>query len=293
MTPELSHEDIRDHAVDAIDRDRAALPFNSFAVFAPMYSRPRPLTMLFEQLYVDKAHGVRLHNVDESNRYLEEVIHPPANPTYVTIPRQGHDYPEGSCEYSETGFDFARRQLYEQISEFSSHSMLSVYHDDQKQPVLLRKKNDESCALALVALRLTGSNLLVPPGAIVSVGRPSPKDVTGTVKVEDATRSHPTTTLHSIAFDPQKHPVLPLRLSAWAFPQAIDRALYAVDGYGLEINSERRDLVSKHTLDDYRHVAADLLQLCIDGGPRFVPAQPLRESLTATESQSTGSYAKF
>jgi hypothetical protein len=283
MTPGLTYEAIQEHARHAIGADLAALSFHNFSSFVSSSSSPRPLSFLFEQLYDQRAHGMRPHHVEEANSYLEAVIRPPADATVVTIPRQGHSFPTGICSYSEEAFTLAARQLYEPLSEYDTHSELSVYHNEYQQPVLFRKKNDESCALVLAPLRLSGSNILVPPGAIVSVGGLNKKDVTGTTYVEQTSRSRPISTLRSIAFDSNKHPVLPLRLSAWAFPQAIDRSLYALGGYRLELDSKRLEYVTEHSLDDYRQVAADLLKLCFGNATTHLVApalQPARPSLT-------------
>jgi hypothetical protein len=274
MTSEISHGVIGQHARQAIDKDREALPFSSFSSFVPSNTLPRPLSIVFERLFIDDSLGVPLHHVAEANSYLESLIQPSADPITVTTPKQGNEYPTEACLDAEELFDFARRQLYEPLLGHQIHTALSVYHGYEGQPMFLRKNNVVSTALSLVALRMSGSNVMVPPGTIVSIGPLDQKDVTGTAYLKPLIRTHPTSKLRSIAFDPDKHPVLPLRLSAWAFPRAIDRALYAVGGRALQVDPLRVEVATKHSMEDYRQVAADLLKLCTgeDASQYAVPA---------------------
>jgi|GEM_PF-3609323 len=131
----------------------------------------------------------------------------------------GDDDDRGCCPRAESYFHSALEQLRSRW--FEGHSRLSVYHDAEGTPLLLRKKVDESTGLTLAPLAL--KNMVLPPGTIVTVGSAANKQQTGFIR-------HSQFSIHSYSADDSLE-LTPLRLSAWAYDDPLDRALFATYGH--------------------------------------------------------------
>lgn len=165
------------------------------------------------------------------------------------------------CSQAERHFQSALNQL--ETGSPEGHSKVSIYHDDHGEPLLLRKKIAESTALTLVPLAL--DNMVVPPGAIVSVDNRANRRQSGQV-------DHGRFSVHSYQAGPDLR-VNPLRLSAWAYDDPLDRGLFAVNGWAFAQSPEESELyysaskakmLERTALQDFVVAAEIALQQCAE-----------------------------
>jgi hypothetical protein len=281
MTTRYNQATISAHFEQVFTRDTQALPYADWTYFRPIENLPRPLVLGSAMLYKDAAvrQPINPHYVSALNAYTATIADT-TEPTVVQLPPSVpfNIWPTDSCAQAEPCFNIARKQMFGPVNQFSEHGIVSVYHDEFHRPVMLRKKLNTSSALALVAMRLDGSNLDVPAGTIISLGSSKDAEVTGEKTVINPQDGLPVTTLRSIVFDPQKEYVRPMRHSAWVYPNPLDRALFATYGERATISKQDRlDMVTDYSLEHYRELAEQLLQLCLSDGPASIKAPALAD----------------
>jgi hypothetical protein len=131
-------------------------------------------------------------------------------------------------------------------------SRVAVYHSEDGVPILLRKRKKESTALSLVNLSVGG--MYVPAGTIMAL-----KEYTLALLPDGQRRAHDT----SYATYKIDHTfgIRPLRISAWAYPEAIDRALFGFHDASW-LDTKRAQMAMRYTIDDFREAAAKIMAMC-------------------------------
>lgn len=148
--------------------------------------------------------------------------------------------------------------------ETQQQTLISVYHDENGTPVLLRKRADESSALTFQPMTFTklqdGSPLQiarqvhVPAGALVAVnGTLANAKRTGSADLDGGT------TLFCYGIDGIT--IRPIRLSAWAYADPEDRRYYALSET-FALRPDRADYLSRTSLADFQQAAHFILAAC-------------------------------
>lgn len=161
----------------------------------------------------------------------------------------------GCCSAAELHFADAHTQLQQGTA---THARLSVYHLADGTPIALRKKVDVSSALLLEGVRLPGDQTLYP-GTIVAIGNAGVR--------QSGEYTHPAGWLLTSYEVGDGVQVQPARLSSWAYPDTLDRSLFATNKLNtftrncVGYDETRADYVASYTLGDFRDVAYQALQL--------------------------------
>jgi hypothetical protein len=144
---------------------------------------------------------------------------------------------------------------------------LSVYHDNGT-PLAFRKSETESTAITLAPLQVA-DDLVLPAGWLIGVdGSEMPK--TGKHfdhHYLDIGNKHKTTALQAFSVE-EGMKGLPLRALPWAYPEAVDRSLYAIryfeelDRQHITYDAARGDIVVNRSLDDFQAAARRIIDLC-------------------------------
>jgi len=158
------------------------------------------------------------------------------------------------CDDSEDYFYDSASQLAR--DHYVGHRRISVYRDEEGRPLLYRKSHVESTALSLVPLSL--HDMYVPPGSIVSVG--SDTEVALTARHPCKYYDVEVYTLGGGG----RLPVNPLRLSAWAFSDPLDRALFACEGnpQPYEYDVAKGEMLQAVTLANFMAASLRIIELC-------------------------------
>jgi hypothetical protein len=159
----------------------------------------------------------------------------------------------GSCKLADEYFVDAAAQTLGRNRRFGTQARITVYHDSNLLPVLLRKDRDESSSLTLTSMQ-NDNGLVIPPGSIVYYNE----------KVTNPPVIQKGVSLCAQPFD-NEQALSFLRLSAFAYDDPIDRALFATEGFGgdmLRIDGEKAQKILEYDLDDFRTAARIIVDLC-------------------------------
>lgn len=268
------------HFEQALSFDSDALYWKNTAYFRPTEDMPRPLVRASADLYNtavhkhpsldhDQINAVNAHSATLADTKDPLMVHAPSFALLSTAHTS-------MCADAELHFNYARRQMFAPVNPLYEHSHVSVYHDQHGSPIFLRKRWNASTALALVAMRLEGSDLDIPAGTIVNLGTFGPEEVTAEKTVISPQSKRTVTLLRLISFDAKKDSVMPLRHSAWAYTDPLDRALFATAGEHATIMSQDRlDMLTDYSLEDYRALSSRLAKLCLSDAPGGIKAPAL------------------
>lgn len=181
------------------------------------HSAPRPSLRLLMAGYGDFEKAP----TPEVARFVQERLFPLVGLEELTEPLSAD---AGSLRYG-VGCDEAEDRFYSSASQLASghyvgHRKISTYCDADGRPLLYRKSFAESTALSLVPLSIY--DMYIPPGTIVAVD-PS---------MDVASSGYRARPYHEIeAYTVRDRLALnPVRLSAWAFDDPLDRSLFACEG---------------------------------------------------------------
>jgi hypothetical protein len=197
---------------------------------------------------------------------------------------------QGTCGFAEHTFAMAARQISAQVAgepiepQPGTQAILSVYHDADSTPILLRKSSEENTALTLRPIDLQseyGGDLSLPAGMIVSVVETgAPSQVRQALTGQYAPEQQPGATFTSHELDPLAFGLCPQRLSPWAFASSDDASLFAIKHVNRlggictapAFSQRRWDTYGDVSIADFRQGATSLLALC---GISADAAQPL------------------
>jgi len=223
----------------------------SVALKSPAYSKvltPRPSQFLIRQLY--KGMGVRDTEVE---RFLSETLLPMAGIAMGNDNRKGSLVSaagKSACSSAEPFYTKALKQS--RTGQYNGQPSINVYYDQDGQPLAFQKHFDTASALLLQGLDADG--VLLPAGTIVGIGRGDFKKVNSV-----SPDNHHTLTALEIV---NALPVMPNRLSPWAYSDGLDRAIYGASGESGEFDPTRADLVQSVSLDDFRKAAHQVMAMC-------------------------------
>lgn len=163
----------------------------------------------------------------------------------------------GACEQAEYYFKDSLSQI--RSGHNKAQPRISVYHTPEGVPLALRKTSDESTALILE------SSAVIPAGTIASVGPRMNSRISGVRCF-----------MHSIFETYEVNEplaILPIRLSAWAYENPLDRALFAVEHWEEEphYDSERANIVKGACLADFKQASRQLMEMCGVAAPQSLP----------------------
>jgi hypothetical protein len=132
--------------------------------------------------------------------------------------------------------------------------LVSVYHDDNGRPLAFRKLKRSSSALNLEQMQVAG--IIVPKGTIIRVGQDKTLTQTGEV-----TRNGHKVQTYLVD---GKLSISPLRIGAWAYEDALDRALFATTSYKrkMELNRNKSVPLKKYTWEDFTSAADKAMEMC-------------------------------
>jgi len=131
-------------------------------------------------------------------------------------------------------------------------SILSVYYDQDGNLLALGKKRKEASSLLLAPIGIE-DDVFLPAGTIVGIEHGGLKQA----------GRHDYGDWHAKAYLVAGQPHLqPIRLSAWAYDNPLDRTLFAVSRDSERYDDERAAIVTSLTLDDFRAVGAQILSDC-------------------------------
>lgn len=153
----------------------------------------------------------------EAINWLSKLLLPAAGVRYVPE-KAAYDLPAycpnetDHYAQAEQSFFQAYRQILKGV--FLNQSEMRVYHDDQANPTMLQKNR---LALTLMPLKVEGA--YIPPGSIVRPAPESDMQITG-IHVDRRAVTK------SFLMD-NTLPIRPTRLSAWAFTDQTDQAMFA------------------------------------------------------------------
>ncbi len=187
---------------------------------------PTPLHVLLEAAYFDLGYqfsgGPNKPKAvaDITGKLIRQLVSPEVPEAPIVGETINNDV--DACSYAETCFAQTVSQANNRLGQ--GQPAISVYHSSDGTPILLRKKRQTSTALNLTWLNINGVD--VPPFTVV---KPTPKmsrERTGRAYVglkdggefEAQTFELPTQVEINLG-----------RLSPWAHPAKIDRALFGVD----------------------------------------------------------------
>lgn len=158
-----------------------------------------------------------------------------------------------ACSNAELYFIHALQQIREGCCK--NQPKVSVYHDQDGAPVLLRKNKEVDSALTLRGMEISGVPIV--PGTIMGVDERASKEKTGSLRFrkygfEVATYLLPSDLL-----------VNPIRISPWAYDNPLDRVLFAMyDEEPIEVDRDREERVVSYSIDDFRRCARVINVLC-------------------------------
>ncbi len=175
-----------------------------------------------------------------------------------------NEYP-GRCKDTERTFHDTLQQA--KHGNYAGQSQVRVYHSAAGVPLVLQKETQYASGLALAPFTITDSEMHVnveatgfahvPAGTVVGL-RSEQGNRSGNRKRKGCQYS--TWTVDG--------PVAlrPVRLSAWAYADPLDRAIFAVettnmgslDGYNLE----RGARLTGHSLGDFQNAAGNIMEFC-------------------------------
>lgn len=172
----------------------------------------------------------------------------------------------GTCTRVESTFG----QLLAQVKgKKSYHPKVSVYFDPATQkPIIIRKTYDNTSGLALAPISADG--VYIPQGTVV--GFPYRYDAgheTADGQFELVGKSQQGGAAYaSYALGPDAG-IEPMRLTAWAFDDPLDRTLFAVraeasvnGGYDIkEYDRQRANMLQKTSLADFQQAAARIMEM--------------------------------
>ena len=211
---------------------------------------PRPFHVLTKMAFKQIKNG---NNVDQVSQFLTDTLLPMARLGNLGAAHEAKivNTPGRSmCRNAEQYYSDAVNQI--NTSRAGTQSWVGIYHDTDGMPLAFRKKWESSSAMTLTAL--SDGTTIVPAGTIVGIPDSSGKK-TGTDY-----KTHP---FEVEAFEVTGAlDVVPLRLAAWAHPEALDRASFAIVDYGEGYDKNRGDLITDLSLDSFRQAAGQVLALC-------------------------------
>ncbi len=216
---------------------------------------PRPSLSVIEQLLQSRSSRAR-------RRVLQEEILPLSG---VRVPLKA-DFrcksnslaTVGICSEAEGFFCDVVDQIVDGRNR--GQTTVSVFHDATGVPLLLKKSYKENSALALVPISV-GSYGTLPASLLAAVPQ---NNIRKTVRIVHGDRTFQTHEVDETAFA-----ITPMRMSAWAYDDPLDQALFTVvPRYGNEpglIDSIDMGLVRRiedKNLKDFQEAAAKVMQLC-------------------------------
>ena len=174
----------------------------------------------------------------------------------------GHLYCVDAERHFSTALSFMRGGPH------GSQRRISTYFDEATgMPLAFRKGYDESTALLLRPVELE-HGLVLPAGMIVGFGRG---------KRAAEVRQYRGVTISAFPFKSSDGMEFG-RLSAWAFDDSDTRRMFALTGTGwyggLDYDVARGRRLAGTTLEDFRHAASQILQMC-EIGAEDVPTDGL------------------
>lgn len=273
---EITAQSVREHWISRIEKQMAELEpgVNPYG-FMPGVVRPLPVCRSLADMYSGLAlmfrYERKVTKINALHRIRSVLGEIASTEPTLTVSRLGNSHASftwSMCSNAEHYFAVAVDQIEAEFTTGRNRE-ISVYHDDGGNPLFLRKKLDVSTALTLDDMEFEG--IPVPPGTIVAM-RPNDyyndtNAVTGMFRSKDDEK--PVSTFRTIRFDSDIDAILPLRLSAFAFPDPMDRALFAAQEiqinpkYGdVALNVARLNDRIDYDLPRFQKAAHTLLDAC-------------------------------
>ncbi len=193
-------------------------------------------------------------------KFVSDVLVPLAGISPQTATHEGIWIRSGSaaCSMAETRFLAALHQI-RKLSDMGQKK-LSSYHDEAGNPVLFRKSNGESTAINLAPIAL-GEDAVIPAGTVLGLGDNMNGQQTG-----EYTGSGFTLATFAV---PQVLEITPIRVSAWAYDNPADRAVFGlprsrVDAIREDCGRTPEGFIEHTALDDYADASQRIAELCGD-----------------------------
>jgi hypothetical protein len=198
----------------------------------------------------------------EKLRFISQILFPMADITLglpiAEVGLTGCGEIEG-CKDAEQFFVDTYRQLqdstYRRADDIRPQDSVTIFHTKNEQALGVQKTYSEPSTLMLETTK--SGELWVPEATIVGVGITKTRQ-TGSYRRDGVT-------VKSYEIDDQLM-IVPIRLSAWAYPEQIDRALFSVSNRHGEYDNERAAMIESCNMDDFRKVAQNALAECLSNG---------------------------
>lgn len=163
-----------------------------------------------------------------------------------------------ACGMAEHHFLSALRQVRELRD--ARHDRMSTYLDESGSPVLFRKSYYESTAISLTGIAL-GEDAVIPAGTILGLGDNMNRQQTGEYDGGGFT-------LATFAV-PQVLQIAPIRVSAWAYDNPADRAVFGlpqgrVGALKEDCRRTPEEFIEHTALDDYADASQRIVELCAE-----------------------------
>lgn len=214
---------------------------------------PRLGLVLAQELYLDMNGIEPSQRITEFSKKLLEYAG--LDEPDINFRGVGGNGSDEACIAAELYFTDALQQVGER--RYISQSRVTMYHDQNGAPVLLRKSEDVSSALTLCGIEISGVPIV--PGTIVGVDKRASKEKTGSLQFEYQGFEIATHLLQPDLL------VNPIRISPWAYPNPLDRALFAMSSYGAQsakVDRDRQERVVPYSLEDFHRCAHVISELC-------------------------------
>lgn len=220
---------------------------------------PRPSLHLLRRAFTDigqvgREHGADLQFIGEHVLPLTGLA-PGESVKDIVLTSTGS---RDTCQKAEGFFEDAREQVEDGLSR--GQQAVAVYDDGAGNPLIFRKEQEFSNGLTLAPL--SAGALTLPAGTIAAVA---------SARIH---RSHATGLRADGGFGMTVYrasgelDAIPVRASAWAYDEPLDRALFACEGplsapEEITFDEEKAALLTGTALEDFRASAHRLMDLCI------------------------------
>lgn len=218
-------------------------------------SEPRPshwlINLAFREMSREPENSQRGHEIAEVSASL---LYPMGNITATSagIPGTLTDVDHETCDRAEVFFTNAVEQVVRRTNQ--DQPRLSVYHTKEKEPLALRKTFDASTALLLRDITVNGG--FVPAGTIVGVG--NIKRTGQTIQASRIMQSYEVIPPFTIS---------PIRLSPWAYADALDRSLFGIGKEGTQpiiYDPGRARRVAHYELANFVEASELIMKACVE-----------------------------
>jgi hypothetical protein len=188
----------------------------------------------------------------------------PIGPATVETTVDYRAYPPHHCTGAETFFAAVVRQTAGQsVESVYKQRRAVVYTSPAGEPIALQKSYEAKTIVTLEPIAV--NELVFPAGTIMGVDSMTLTHEGEYIPVADEALQVRTLRTEDVPFK-----LTPTRLSAWAYSDPLDRALFAAYAYSayddgereFRYNRRRGDLLTALSIDDFRETAHQIMELC-------------------------------